>query len=221
MEANTNTSTNSTNSVSALKDKFLKEVSIMMNGKNVHIDNFDCEQALLSLRFIFCDRKESSKHATVSVYNPMYDEHIDIDKNIAPLIELLWLNGISTLLSCENNVPRKHIWIYFETASDLESFSDIVFGDYDSSDEDENDSDTDFYDRGYPGNFSKKDGWYYDLCVDRNRDEDRKIKTTSIGVSVRVPQKDYETILNKFKSHSASKIKNNIQILTDRRIINT
>lgn len=175
---------NTEKSPSNLQDQFMADVSNLV--ENSHIDKYRCEGALHQLKFIFgAGAIHPSKHDTISVYNPIQREYIDIDTNIAPLIEHLWLNNISTDMSCENNVPADHIWIYFSTVNDLELFLEIVFKDLDPG--------NDFYDRGFPG-CGKKDGWYYNIVAKRNMKHEVFIK-----ISVRFPQRDHDTVLNKLK----------------------
>ena len=63
-------------------------------------------------------------HKTTTLYHN--GQGIDIDENIAPMIELLWGLGINTMMSCENNIPLEYIWIQFEKAADYAFFMDII-----------------------------------------------------------------------------------------------
>lgn len=193
METNTSTSTITDIDTieNAKKYKFILKVLALINKKNVLVNNFFCNEALHQLRFIFCDRSNRTpqQHTTIPIYNPLCDRHINIDTNIAPLIELLWLNGISTVMSCENNVPNGYVWISLATSFDLELFLEIVFKDTDRG--------NDFYDRGFPG-FGKKNGWYYTVNTHRSKNKENMFPVT---ISVRFPQKDYATILKKIRDH--------------------
>lgn len=176
-----------------LKIQFLQDVSDMI--KDADLDKFRCEDALHNLKYHISCANLQNEHATISVYNTIESEYIDIDQNIASLLECMWANNISTLMSCENNVPDNYIWIQFETSQDLELFLEIVFKDLDPGDN--------FYDRGFPG-WGKKDGWYHDIIAGRNMKDE-----VSISISIRFPQKDHDTVLNKLKLNLEHKPQSN------------
>lgn len=179
------------------KEQLLKDVSDIIG--DVYLHKFKCEHALHHLKYHFSDGDWLDiTHATNSMYNPIYDDHVDIDKNISELIEYIWLNGISTTLSCENNAPENYIWIEFETFFDLEMFLEIVFKDFNSGDN--------FYDRGFPG-WGINEGWYYEINATKN-----KKHKVSIDISVRFPRKDHNIILEKLKLNYESMISSKIQI---------
>lgn len=176
------------------KNQFMQDVSVLVdNAPPFHTTLY--EDALHHLKFNLAVGSPSNKHSTTTIFNTITHEHIDIDTYIAPLIGYIWLNGISTDLSCENNVPDNYIWINFSTANDLELFLGIVFKDREPED--------DFYHRGFPG-FGKPDGWYYNIVPSRNKQND-----VFISVSVRFPQKDYNIVLEKLKLHYESNKDNN------------
>ena len=176
------------------KLQFLKAVAEMI--KDIHLTEFISEDALHNLKFHIAYGSNPNEHYTIPVFNHVHNEYIDIDKNIAPLIELIWLNDIATSLSCENNVPNNYIWITFETPHDLELFLEIVFKDTDQG--------NDFYDRGFPG-FGKNNGWYYNTVADRKNEAIHDM-AVSLSMSVRFPQSDYNTVLNKLQTHFDNKI---------------
>ena len=162
--------------------------------KNNDISGIQYEHALHSLKYNTYSKCHTESHNTISVYNPIHNEYVDIDTNIVPLIEYIWKNNISTTLSCENNSPNNYIWVCFATGTDLELFLKIVFRDVKIGD--------DFYDRGFP-HWGTEDGWYYSINADRNSEYDGLSETDNvfISISVRFPQRDYDTVLNKLKLH--------------------
>lgn len=168
-----------------LEEKFMLDVATIV--VNTKLNRIKYEHSLHHLRHNLAGFGHPPKHNTTSVFNSIYNVYMDIDTNIAPLLEYLWLNKISTIHSCENNVPNNYIWICFKTANDLELFLEIVFEGLHSGDN--------FYDRGFPG-WGKQDGWYYTDNARRN-----KQNKVSISISVRFPQKDYDTVLEKLKSY--------------------
>jgi hypothetical protein len=58
-------------------------------------------------------------HATVRVC--VKNLEADIDVEIAPLIREMWLAGIETVLSCQEN-PKGWVWIEFLGLEDMERF---------------------------------------------------------------------------------------------------
>lgn len=83
------------------------------------------------------DRKNHKKytyqHKTVKLWYNVYNDYVDIDKNIAPLVSELWEAGIDTNNSCENNTPEMYdyedtcIWISFPSMEDVKRFMQIVY----------------------------------------------------------------------------------------------
>jgi hypothetical protein len=68
----------------------------------------------------------NKKHEQVILNHPIYKIDIEIDKNIADLIEQLWKAGIQTTNSCENNIPNNYIWIQFVDSSHCNNFINIL-----------------------------------------------------------------------------------------------
>ena len=65
------------------------------------------------------------EHRQVEVYNPFYDEAIEVDEGIAPLLIALWERGIQTTLSCQENQPGI-IWIEFAGSREVEAFLQLA-----------------------------------------------------------------------------------------------
>lgn len=72
---------------------------------------------------------EIRRHATVVV--EVGDQKEEIDEVIAPLIRELWIAGISTAMSCQEEY-RETAWIEFHFVDELEKFLNIV-ATYDAS----------------------------------------------------------------------------------------
>jgi hypothetical protein len=66
------------------------------------------------------DTKHKTKHIRYE------DQEADIDGEIADLILNLWRLEISTLNSCQDNLPKGFVWIEFGSAYDAEQFLDYV-----------------------------------------------------------------------------------------------
>lgn len=66
---------------------------------------------------------ESRRHATLVV--KVGDQKEEIDEMIAPLIRELWIAGISTAMSCQEEY-RETAWIEFHFIDELERFLNIV-----------------------------------------------------------------------------------------------
>lgn len=63
-------------------------------------------------------------HRTVSLTSMFFDEIVEIDAAIAPLIKWIWNAGITTLNSCEDN--SGYVWVQFLSADNAERFLNIV-----------------------------------------------------------------------------------------------
>jgi hypothetical protein len=68
------------------------------------------------------DHNKYQEHKSIKLWCDEYECEIEIDIKIAPLIKEIWKAGISTVNSCENNVPENYFWIQFRSSSDLEKF---------------------------------------------------------------------------------------------------
>ena len=66
---------------------------------------------------------------TMNYHPHVIIDGIEIDEEIAPLIELIWNLGLRTSNSCQDN-PAGMVWIEF-AAEDAAEFLNIVAGDYD------------------------------------------------------------------------------------------
>jgi len=144
--------------------------------------------------------KYKYQHKTVKLWNVFYEDYVDIDKNIAPLIDELWEAGIQTSNSCENNTPEMYnykdtcIWISFQSMEDVKRFMQIVY-------------------IGIPrkGTFtnriigrSHKFNWEYSYWIDtsyKNRSPKNifvandRIRDIEVGHSLRFPGSDYCYVL--------------------------
>lgn len=74
---------------------------------------------------IYADRL---KHKQVHIFNPFYNEIINVDEKLEKLLTRLWANEISTDNSCESNVPDDYIWISFSSLYHFEQFMEKIIG---------------------------------------------------------------------------------------------
>jgi hypothetical protein len=153
----------------------------------------------------------STNHKQVHVSVGYMEE--DIDEGIAPLIEQLWMAGISTDNSCEENQPGI-IWIEFSTTRDAARFLNIV-----AQYEEEIET---LYNRARHGwrPVDEKDMplplWEYDICpddlaleldFDENGDVVEELHPRpphfTFTVSIRFPKADYPLVLERMTQHNA------------------
>lgn len=127
--------------------------------------------------------------------------HALVDAGIAPLIEQLWLAGIGTDLSCEENKPGI-AWIDFTSPRDARRFLNIVAR-YDR-DEDS------LYDRAMRGEGHPSPAWTYDLhlwdysLVEDDEDETHLGRPAfHFSVSVRFPRSDMPVLLARLIRHNS------------------
>ena len=64
-------------------------------------------------------------HKQVSIYYLGYDQMIDVDAEMAPLLRALWDKGIMTCNSCQEIEPGI-MWIEFYSAEDVEAFVTLL-----------------------------------------------------------------------------------------------
>lgn len=133
-------------------------------------------------------------HKTVLVYDDNIKLTIAIDENIAELIKYIWMAGISTISSCEDNVPIGYVWILFQSSNDLNRFLNIVF------------IGTEFGGSNtyFSGDEIKKN-WIYTCSIDTFPIEEDNIKDIEISMSLRFPRSDYKWVLKRFKQYFKKK----------------
>lgn len=149
---------------------------------------------------------EKEEHKKVSLFNPFLENHLDIDKNIAELIECLWKLDIKTTNSCENNVPVDYVWIKFFSGVDAETFLEII-GKHIYKDKADKYEDDDLYQRIKRSTNERPNQWLYSCeLVDYSESiinddvvMDNEFGGFFISISVRFPQKDYPVVLNALK----------------------
>lgn len=124
-------------------------------------------------------------HDTVEVYNPFYNEEIQVDKNISVLIQTLLNIDIQTMNSCEDNVPANYIWVQLKYCKDLQKIIDKLFKDLPLNDE--------LYEKSY--------NWKYSVLIEnyneRYEENDEEIDLQILpvcGVSCRFSKEDYSKI---------------------------
>jgi hypothetical protein len=147
-------------------------------------------------------------HIQAKVFNPFYQEEIEVDKKLTKLLTGIWSHGIGTTNSCEGNVPRGYVWICFSSMTDFEMFANKI-GEYLINNKKE---DYDFIDRVLGTNLSKDDVWDYKINLnifnpndydsndDSNDESDNQTENDVFdsGVSVRFPFKDLKWVENIF-----------------------
>jgi hypothetical protein len=119
------------------------------------------------------------------------EQEANIDVGIADIVEQIWLAGIATVGSCEDNEPPGYCWIEFITADDAENFVEIVA-------------------RSAPRSLKyriwealdKPGAWIYDPVSDLVEGP----VSFFISVSVRFPRRDRHMILAALKQHNAALI---------------
>jgi hypothetical protein len=146
------------------------------------------------------DRKYGDhKHKQIKVYNPIYEDEIDVDEKLAPLLKKLWSNQIDTCLSCQDNVPKGYVWLCFETTTDFEIFINMIYSWLEKNKEYE------MIERISSGNLRDNDHWDFKFCIDKNSDSDCEEIPLDINVSVRFPFKDLEILEKVFEDKKENK----------------
>ncbi|AYV77238.1 MAG: hypothetical protein Barrevirus22_4 [Barrevirus sp.] len=146
------------------------------------------------------------KHETVQLWSERFDEHIDIDRNIAPLIYELWKANIDTNNSCENNTPEIYghkdtcIWIQFATDDDFYKFISIIFKGISRN--------SDFFARTACQSKCKLK-WKYSLLIWED-EECYMMEYIDISYSIRFPGCDYAYVLQKICNYNKQMNKNDI-----------
>lgn len=72
-------------------------------------------------------KKQATHHKQISIYNPYFDEDIDVDEGLAGVLRLIWQIGINTGYSCQerNDMPGMTM-INFRSVYDAEKFVSTV-----------------------------------------------------------------------------------------------
>jgi hypothetical protein len=151
------------------------------------------------------EQNKMVEHKQVMILNPALEHMIEVDEEIAPLLNAIWKLGIATCNSCQENQPGV-IWIEFSRAEDAEAFlTSIVSGlDPINSPEAENW----LYSRIIGQNGAGQNGgWRYSAhphdfreCID---EENNTLELSAsepcgieLSISIRFPVKDYERLLD-------------------------
>ncbi len=128
------------------------------------------------------------KHKQIHVFNPFYNEIINVDEKICKLLVNLWKNDINTDNSCESNVPDDYIWISFSSCDDFERFINQVINWL-------NENNPEDRDRILDHEFKSFDCWDYKINA---YDDDDYLDITC---SVRFPWYDLEWVEKVFESN--------------------
>ena len=143
-----------------------------------------------------------TEHKQKEVYNPLYEEIVEVDEDIAELLEQLWALDILTFDACQESQPGT-MWIAIPSFA-VERFLDIIA----SNRDEEEDPSTSIYNRmmgmGWGGD------WQYDALVsDLAGMPDEATKTIivqgksviALHVYIRFPKSDYDEVLAAVKNH--------------------
>ncbi|XWV26367.1 hypothetical protein QJ857_gp0706 [Tupanvirus soda lake] len=138
-------------------------------------------------------KENNQNHETVQLKHPKYNYTCNIDKGISELIYYMWLAGINTNNSCENNIPDNYVWICFRKQDDLEKFLNILFKGIECDDE--------RYLRAcFSKNYNEK-AWIYDYYIFQDFiNNNGKVRSLYSSISLRFPKSDYNWIVHKIKS---------------------
>jgi hypothetical protein len=80
-----------------------------------------------------------TEHKQIAILDPASTQVIEVDEEIAPLLQAIWDSGINTCNSCQENKPGI-IWIEFLTAVDAEAFLTCIMSCLDPVDSPEADN---------------------------------------------------------------------------------
>jgi hypothetical protein len=69
-------------------------------------------------------------HPQVKLWHPLHNEETEVDEKLAPFLELLWNNGIDTMMSCqdtphpgrEDNSSCGRVWLQFPEPEEAVKF---------------------------------------------------------------------------------------------------
>jgi hypothetical protein len=142
-------------------------------------------------------------HKQVSIYYLGYDQMIDVDAEMAPLLRVLWDKGIMTCNSCQEIEPGI-MWIEFYSAEDVEAFVTLLVVALGNSTSQFPEADDWLYLRMFGGIGEERKPWKYEahpnLCQELLDSDCLKTNISSSGaialtVSVRFPIDDYNRLL--------------------------
>lgn len=136
-------------------------------------------------------------------------ELVEIDEQIAPLMSQIWKAKITTLNSCQDNVPSGYIWIQFDSSRDCDQFLTIIFKNQDIN----SPAVIPIYKRAmHPYNHKLSGHWEYRVnleSLEQNDSEESEDLTTfnpillvGTAVSVRFPQQDLDFIYQRFLEYN-------------------
>ena len=140
------------------------------------------------------------EHRQINIWNPYYEQEVQIDEEITDLISLLWHKfGFETINSCQNNFGC--VWIEFVFLPDLESFLDTLAL--------HRDEDQDLYD-------DIMEEWNYgtrpmdfSLVLDEEKEEvyQKGQPRILLPASVRFPRKDLSKVVKILEETSPDAVK--------------
>ena len=142
-------------------------------------------------------------HKQVSLYYPGYDQIIDVDEEMAPILRALWDKGIMTCNSCQEIEPGT-MWIEFYSAEDVEDFITLLVVALGNRTSRFPEADDWLYLRMFGGLGEERRSWRYEghpnLCQEILDSDSLKTDIFSSGaialtVSVRIPVDDYNRLL--------------------------
>lgn len=155
-------------------------------------------------------KRENIGHNEVNLYYKHWNNTIEIDVGIAPLIYEIWKAGIHTNNCCEANMSAHeavdekdpecqvdYIWICFDGDRHLHKFLTIVFNNIDE--------DGQIYKRAFNISGNNRFRWTYDIHIDNDNDDFTNYDDDfprEINNSIRFPDIDYQFILNKFHEYN-------------------
>jgi len=181
-----------------VNQQFAQFKETILNITNI---NFSVERLFNNINLVI-RKEEASKimtsqlHKSVKMWFEANECYVDIDEAIAPLIKEIWDADITTLMCCENNVPKDYIWIQFERQCDYDNFMTIVLDDC---------NDTNLIDR-LDTMYIQDNSWivkidHCDIGKGYYPTKDVKYKYGS-NISLRFPNSDYEFVLEQFKKRN-------------------
>lgn len=125
----------------------------------------------------------------------------DVDEQIAPLIEQIWLANIDTELSCEENWPGI-AWIFFPSPRDAQKFLNIVAPfDLDEASVYQRVRQCGNYD------YDPAQAWSVDVVLTDELEDElyQRRQRWTIGISIRFPISDMPVLMARLKEHNAKR----------------
>lgn len=135
------------------------------------------------------------RHEAIKVYNPFLDEHIDIDKEIAELIEAIWASGIKTTWYCQVDSDDM-VLIEFASEKDAEDFINAIFSGLDDYDFEHADF---LYCRIKCKDGDKLPQWEHTALMSDTEFVNGIEPSVYFTMIIRFPVDDYEVLLNILK----------------------